>query len=232
MGASRTLLIPNGLDLSSVEFVDWSKRHKQAVDRGFGVAFFIGSAHEPNKAAAELIACAARFFSIKSKRASAGSAMEWYLVIAGGCSHGLDLPTGPTGSYSLNESAPRFRTLGVLSELEKRLWLRAATVGLNPMVSGSGTSLKVAEFVACGLPVVATPLGVRGWEWQAQEHFIACDHSGESLARAVQTATQFMTHAADRGRFLRQQALQLGWDRLAQRMALELDALVALTGTR
>ena len=192
----------------------------------------MGSAHEPNRKAAELIACSARFLSMKSQRASAGSGMKWYLVVAGGCSHGLDLPTGSIGSYSLKESAPRFRTLGVLSELEKRLWLREATVGLNPMVSGSGTSLKVAEFVACGLPVVATPLGVRGWEWQAQEHFIACDQSGESLARAVQTATQFMTHAADRGRFLRQQALQLGWDRLAQRMVLELDALVALTGTR
>jgi glycosyltransferase involved in cell wall biosynthesis len=42
--------------------------------------------------------------------------------------------------------------------------LAAADVAVNPMESGSGSNLKLVEYVAAGLPVVTTPIGLRGYE--------------------------------------------------------------------
>lgn len=38
------------------------------------------------------------------------------------------------------------------------------TVALNPVIQGSGTSLKVLDYLAHGLPVVSTEFGMRGYE--------------------------------------------------------------------
>jgi glycosyltransferase involved in cell wall biosynthesis len=42
--------------------------------------------------------------------------------------------------------------------------LAAADVAVNPMDSGSGSNIKLAEYLAAGLPVVTTPVGLRGYE--------------------------------------------------------------------
>jgi glycosyltransferase involved in cell wall biosynthesis len=41
-------------------------------------------------------------------------------------------------------------------------WLRAADIALCPLEQGSGTSLKVVEYLAAGLALVTTPVGARG----------------------------------------------------------------------
>jgi glycosyltransferase involved in cell wall biosynthesis len=43
-------------------------------------------------------------------------------------------------------------------------WLRAADIALCPLLEGSGTSLKTVEYLAAGLALVSTPVGVRGLE--------------------------------------------------------------------
>ena len=40
--------------------------------------------------------------------------------------------------------------------------LGCVDVALNPMRTGSGTNLKLIEYLACGVPAVSTPFGVRG----------------------------------------------------------------------
>ena len=40
----------------------------------------------------------------------------------------------------------------------------AADIGVNPVRTGSGSNLKIAEYLAAGLPVVTTPVGMRGFE--------------------------------------------------------------------
>jgi glycosyltransferase involved in cell wall biosynthesis len=42
--------------------------------------------------------------------------------------------------------------------------LAAADVAVNPVESGSGSNLKLAEYVAAGVPAVTTPFGLRGYE--------------------------------------------------------------------
>ncbi len=43
-------------------------------------------------------------------------------------------------------------------------WVGPDVVGLNPVIQGSGTSLKTLHYLAHGLPVLATPFGLRGYE--------------------------------------------------------------------
>jgi glycosyltransferase involved in cell wall biosynthesis len=50
--------------------------------------------------------------------------------------------------------------LGFVDDL--RPLLAASDVGVNPVESGCGQSLKVAQYLGAGLPVVATPSGARG----------------------------------------------------------------------
>lgn len=41
--------------------------------------------------------------------------------------------------------------------------LHAADVGLNPVVTGGGSNVKLPAYLACGLPVVTTAFGLRGY---------------------------------------------------------------------
>jgi glycosyltransferase involved in cell wall biosynthesis len=54
------------------------------------------------------------------------------------------------------------RFVGELSHDAKRAELEAADLALNPVVGGSGSNIKIREYVAAGLPVVSTAFGARG----------------------------------------------------------------------
>jgi glycosyltransferase involved in cell wall biosynthesis len=49
---------------------------------------------------------------------------------------------------------------GVIEDLPAHI--AAADVAVAPMLSGSGTNLKILEYLATGLPVVTTPIGAEG----------------------------------------------------------------------
>ena len=63
---------------------------------------------------------------------------------------------------ALSAENERATAIGFVDDLMP--WLAAADVGLNPVAYGSGSNLKVAEYLAAGLPVVTTPVGSRGFE--------------------------------------------------------------------
>lgn len=51
---------------------------------------------------------------------------------------------------------------GSVSEEEKIRRLQHADIAINPMFSGSGTNIKMFDFMSAGLPVLATTTGARG----------------------------------------------------------------------
>lgn len=59
---------------------------------------------------------------------------------------------------------PNVRLPGKIEEAAKQQWLAAADMAINPMFSGSGTNVKMFDFMAAGLPIVTTPFGARGIE--------------------------------------------------------------------
>ena len=69
------------------------------------------------------------------------------------------------------ESSSTIYFTGVVSDEEKQAWLARASVGLNPILTGSGTNLKMAEYAAWGLPILSTTFGARGGIWQAEQHY-------------------------------------------------------------
>lgn len=64
-------------------------------------------------------------------------------------------------------------------------YFAAADAGLNPVVRGSGSNVKVFEYLAARLPIISTAFGMRGTELCAPEDYLSYD--GDSLADAITT---------------------------------------------
>jgi glycosyltransferase involved in cell wall biosynthesis len=65
-----------------------------------------------------------------------------------------------------------------------RRYYRQAAVAVAPYRYGEGTKLKVLEAMACGVPLVSTPMGCRGIEVAAGTHVTIAEGEGE-FASAV-----------------------------------------------
>ena len=146
-------VVPNCADTRTLTPASDALR-KQAKERfGWGeraVAIFVGSGYGPNTEATAFIVetLAAQFPEVVF--AIIGTVRDDYgrtLSEKGGSL--FDLPA--------NVYLP-----GAVDECELYAALHASDVGLNPILGGSGTNLKLIQFMAAGLPVVSTPAGVRG----------------------------------------------------------------------
>ncbi|MCE5231525.1 glycosyltransferase family 4 protein [bacterium] len=142
----RLAVVPNGFDANRFQPPDASSRarlrRKFYFNDNIKIAVFIGAAVEPNREAAELII---------NKIAPATANEPIHYVIAGRVTKLIAPPTQP--NVRLIESLPDVLEL-----------LQAADVAINPMLSGSGSNIKLAEALGAGLPVVTTPFGMRGFE--------------------------------------------------------------------
>jgi glycosyltransferase involved in cell wall biosynthesis len=164
--AQQCAVIPNGIALDLVPYTSPSAR--ASVQKRLGlrkpVALFMGSAHQPNVEAAELILQAAALCT------------EFDFALMGSVSHQLGRNHVPRNT----------RLLGVVNDTEKSLWLKVASIGLNPIISGAGTNLKLAEYAAAGLPIISTQFGARGGVLLPDAHLITHDQHAEALVDALQ----------------------------------------------
>jgi glycosyltransferase involved in cell wall biosynthesis len=65
--------------------------------------------------------------------------------------------------------------LGQISEEEKTKIFKIADIALNPMISGSGTNIKVLGYLSAGIPSITTPIGARGLDLIDREQVLICD---------------------------------------------------------
>jgi glycosyltransferase involved in cell wall biosynthesis len=144
--AARIRVIPNGAFTDRTLPTDDRRRAEARARLGMQAdqvaAIFIGSRYEPNIEAG-------RFLIDVVAPANPDST----IIIAGGVSEVLD-----------KGNAKNIVLTGQLSEAAKQSWCDAANLALNPMFSGSGTNIKMLEYMAHGLPILSTPIGVRGIE--------------------------------------------------------------------
>ena len=90
-------------------------------------------------------------------------AMEFLIHLAEKLRHITFLMLGSGGLYFENKlHPPNVLFLGVVDEETKDVVLGAADVALNPMSEGSGTNLKVLDYMAAGVPMISTSFGSRG----------------------------------------------------------------------
>lgn len=140
----RIRVIPNGAFTSKIKPPSDDEKHaaRQKLDvEHRPVAFFLGSNYGPNVEAARFIA-----------EALAPALPEVLFVIGGGVGEGLDD----------TQQRSNVRITGRLSDEELLTWLRASDIAVNPMFGGSGTNIKMLDFMAAGLPIVSTGVGARG----------------------------------------------------------------------
>ncbi len=154
-GPSATEVVPNGygegIGAAKRDRLRSSARDRWGIEADERVLLFLGG-----RAAHNIAALAALEDSVLA--ALPGKAT---LLVAGRCAK-------PGESH---RGGRRVIRLGYVEDLESVL--AAADVALNPVTVGSGSSVKLADYLAAGLPVVATPVGARGFEGHLERVQIA-----------------------------------------------------------
>jgi len=145
ISTDKIIVVPNGVDCSATPFTSYAKRLENKVKLGLEnetLALFMGSWHGPN-----LEAC------------------EHILQIARQCPEIKFLLMGSQCNYFEGNDAIRpdnVGMLGLVSEVEKKRIFSVVDFALNPMTSGSGTNLKMFDYMSAGIPVITTAFGARG----------------------------------------------------------------------
>ena len=100
--------------------------------------------------------------------------------------------------------------------------MRAADIGLNPMVSGSGTNLKIPEYLAFGLAVLSTNFGARGIKHKNELFTCKMDQFREEFGK-LKRKIKYPDQMSDRARAL---SMNYDWEaisfRLASRLCVEI----------
>lgn len=151
---SKIYVAPNGVDVSATKILykNGIRLTEHIIPRP--LIIFLGSGHPPNIEAAREI--------VKNIAPNLKSA---YFLICGSVCWGI-------------KNDPFGENVGLaytISDEEKMELFRVADVAINPMISGSGTNLKMLDFMAAGLPVISTPIGARGLEVKNYDPIIICE---------------------------------------------------------
>jgi glycosyltransferase involved in cell wall biosynthesis len=204
-------VVPNGVmafnDTLPAPHKRTTARETLGVDAGAFVAIFIGSAYGPNIQAAEFI-----------DKELAARLPQVTFVIAGGVGAGMR----PTHS--------NVRVTGQLDEAAKYRWFHASDIAINPMMSGSGTNIKMFDFMAMSLPVVSTAIGARGIETSGRQIMLIAEPIAHGFVSAIE---QLMDES------VRCQIGQEGrkcvedgyaWERISEQLGVFLEARKRLAG--
>ena len=152
-------VVPNGVFTKKINPV--SPREKDGIRQQLGLAqrqtaIFIGSNYQPNLEAATYIT-----------DWLAPKLPDVTFVIAGGVGAGLD--------RNALQSRTNVVVTGFLDDEKKIQYLAASDIAVNPMFGGSGTNIKMFDFMAAGLPVFSTEIGARGIDIAATGAVQLCD---------------------------------------------------------
>jgi len=140
----KCLVVPNGTFTANVTPADPERRAVSKRVLGLPpqpVAIFLASLYPPNVEAARFI-----------NTTLASRLPQVTFVICGGVGEAL----------AKEDVAPNVRLTMAIPEPQKRRFVEAADIAINPMFSGSGTNIKMFDFMAAGLPIVTTAVGARG----------------------------------------------------------------------
>ncbi len=138
-------IVPNGVDTEKFKPLDY----KEAYVRKYGLnggtrILFTGSDMYQNRQAVDVIAQTLKLVY----------GFEYQVVVAGSVSQ--------YAQKRLAQSGVRVKALGYVDSLQEVYC--ASDIVFAPLVSGTGTKLKILEAMACAKPVLTTSKGTRGLE--------------------------------------------------------------------
>lgn len=194
------VVVPNGVDAASYAASDAETRVRLRERMGVGqtrLALFVGSLHGPNL-----------------------DAVAALTKVAPDCPDVLFCVLGSVcETVSLPQDAANVRLIGRVSDAELRVWLAVADVGLNPMVTGSGTNLKLLEYAAAGLPILSTPFGARGGVLMPGTHLVQAELEDFASALVALLGPEAEAERQARAERARVRASEAGdWAVIAERM--------------
>jgi glycosyltransferase involved in cell wall biosynthesis len=183
----RVAVVHNGFDDGLLDFDRTERRGRARAALGLAdgelAVLFVGGAAHHNREAARL----ATIVLPRIRRPAR-------LLLVGECAGAV----GPT---------PGVLALGYQDDL--RDVLSAADVAVNPVGAGSGSNIKMPVYLAAGLPIVTTAVGLRGFEELAAHALVAAP---EDFADAIPRAVGLPPAARER-------LEGLTWGALARRLA-------------
>jgi glycosyltransferase involved in cell wall biosynthesis len=137
-------IFPNGVDVGEIKPVDnvTRRKSKEKLKLTEKTAIFIGSEYTPNVEAGRYII-----------DELAEECPDVTFLIVGGAGNKLD-----------SRNKKNVKIFGMVSDEDKKMLYSAADIAINPMSSGSGTNIKMFEYLAAELPTISSPVGARGIE--------------------------------------------------------------------
>ncbi|WP_152226995.1 glycosyltransferase family 4 protein [Pseudomonas sp. SCB32] len=177
-----------------------SKRVSATAGKSLSAAF-IGSGHPPNVLAAKRIV-----------EDIAPALPEVTFHIIGTC-----LPEGKYPSNVIRH--------GRVSDKEKEQILWESQIALNPMDQGSGSNVKVLDYLSHSMVVISSEFGMRGIEANANEHYIAAEIQDFPQAiRNIVDSPDVMSHIAAAGAKLASE--RYTWASIADRASSAINQLL------
>jgi glycosyltransferase involved in cell wall biosynthesis len=147
--------VNNGVDAPGHDFFTDDYPRVKDMFLGSPTVLFVGSGHMPNYEAVHFII-----------HDLAPAMKDFYFIIVG------------TVCDSFRNQVPKNVLLfGRLDSAYKDVLFRISDIAVNPMVSGSGSNLKLADYFAHKIPAVTTPFGARGYLLQDGREAIICELS-------------------------------------------------------
>lgn len=141
----KILVAPNGVDTSETVYTGLNERIRNKEVMGLQnekVGLFMGSWHQPNLDSCEVI------FEVANNNPDVR-----FMLMGSQCMY-----------YANKEIPSNVALLGVVDEKDKNRIFSVVDFALNPMMSGSGTNLKMFDYMAAGIPIISTEFGMRGIE--------------------------------------------------------------------
>lgn len=142
---SKSFILPNGIDLSDFKYNNEARtktRNMLKINDEKKVFLFTGSQYYPNKEALD--------FLYKWSKSNLEELEALNILI---------LIVGSVGEQLIDKDY--FKVVGKVDNILP--YFSASDYAINPIMIGSGTNVKMSEFIAAQLPILTTSFGCRGF---------------------------------------------------------------------
>ena len=205
LSPQRVAIVPNGV-FSTAFRTDENASTREALRRRMGIdqraVCFVASDDPHSEAAANLVLGLAERLP------------QYLFVIVGG------IGKGPVE----RELPGNLTVTGLVSGGEKREILMACDLAVNPMLSGTGNSTRMLDYMAAGLPTVTTAKGARGIPNTDGCVYELCEGSLEAFYEGIQSLLTDDRRREELREYSRQEAHEkYCWDRISLELGYMLN---------
>lgn len=209
----KIVIIPNGASLKNIS-VPGNDEKIMYRDKynftGTTVVFLASGGYEPNDRAAEFI-----LFELAPQIKNVN-----FILIGSVCDS-----ISKKLKDRMQALGENVTMMGVVNEEDKLKLLKSADIALNPITIGSGTNIKIFDYLAVGLPIITTPVGARGIDLINNENAIICDLSGFSEAiRILSNDNVLRDRISNNGRKLVEE--KYDWRKIAKKAENQLEIVI------